>query len=143
MKKSKKVGICHRTLDEHGDPGNLYLTDGALRSAIRSSLRKLWTSSTRRIFIESVRFEYMFTTRRTWAVKCNECDEIMGLSKREYVTKKDGSQSKKMKLLYEIDHLTGSPGFDKIYDLSMWADNLFYGQLQVLCRGCHGRKTYK
>ena len=142
MKKPVKVGICHRTVNDDDTPGELYLTAGALRSAIRSALRKLWTTSTRRIFLEQVRFQHDFGSRVKYAVKCNDCGEIMAISAKDYVTKKDGSLSKKKKVIYDVDHLTGSPGFNDIEeDLGEWADNLFNGYLQVLCRECHKTKT--
>lgn len=146
-KKSKKVGICHRyytQYDEKDKPrGELYLTEGALKAAIRSALRKLWTSSVRRIFIESVRFEHDFGERVKYAVKCGECDKLMSISERTFAMKKDGTRGKIKRLLYEVDHIDKAGSMVSIDDeLGEWAMKLFYGPLQVLCRECHGGKTY-
>jgi len=151
--KTKKVGICRREViqpeikDKAGNViqkeilGELSMSKGDLNTAIKNALRRLWNGSERRIFMEGVRFKRIRNEREVWHVQCNECDRIMWVGDKEYGFKKDGTRRKKPKTVYEIDHLTGSPGFEHMErDLGDWALNLFYGELQVLCRSCHDAK---
>lgn len=164
-KKTKKTGICRRDIIkpevkdkatgkvlEKGVYGQLSISDGDIRSAIKNALRRLWNSSGQRVFLEEVRYKAVKSVQlkhrvkevEYWAVRCNECELEMGISEKEYTIKKGGKQSKKKKAVFDVDHLTGSPGFEDIEaDLGAWTHNLFYGQLRILCKPCHCDRTEK
>ena len=120
----------------------LGVSDANLRSQIRSALRKVWRNSSRRRFIESVRTEYKGSGRYKYGVVCAVCGRSMGQTEKEYAVLKCGAVSKKRKLVYEIDHIHSNHTFlDIVRDLGKYAHTLFYGDMQVLCRKCHGEKT--
>ena len=149
--KTKRVGICRREVLEPEvkgkNPkkailGTLTITDGDIKSAVRSALRRLWSASTRRVFIEKVRFKSLIKDREVWCVKCEECPKIMGVSEKAFFNLKSGAISKVKRSLFDVDHLTGSPGFEDLEsDLGKWAKNLFYGEMRILCRECHLDRT--
>lgn len=117
------------------------VTDSALRSQIRSALRKVWRNSSRRVFIESVRFPYKGKNGRgRFGVQCAKCKRIMGQSEKEYAKLKNGNLSKKKKLAYEVDHINGNPPFTSMEELGAYAQSLLYGEQQILCRDCHAGK---
>ena len=118
-------------------------TDAHLRSQIRSALRKTWRNSSRRVFIESVRFPYKGKSGRgKWGVKCEECEKVMGVSERFHPTLKSGKKAKRKTLAYQIDHLEGNPPFlDIRKDLGEYAYSLLYGDCRVLCYDCHAKRT--
>ena len=141
-KKTKKVGICRREIDEEGVLGSLFMTDGDLKSAIRSALRRLWNGSTRRIFIEKVRFKGVRNNREVWMVKCSQCGVAMGVSEKSFTIRKDGTRGKRPKSVYDVDHVAGNSEFTNIKaHLGAWAHSVFHGKLQILCRTCHSKKT--
>jgi hypothetical protein len=80
--------------------------------------------------------------RFKYVVDCVGCGRVMGQSEKEFVTLKSGAQSKKKKLCYETDHITGNPEFTDIKrDLGNYADSLLYGDMRILCRKCHAEVT--
>lgn len=120
----------------------LGVTDGHLRSQVRSSLRKVWRNSSRRVFIQSKRYKYEGPKRFKYAVKCVECGCEMGQSEKVYMTKKDGTRTKRKTLAYQVDHLgTNHKFLDIKTDLGPYAHTLLYGDMQILCIECHTGKT--
>lgn len=146
---NKKIGLCRReilkgTVKNPEEMGKLFMTEGDLKSAIRSMMRKAWTSSTRRIFIEKVRFPDTSSSRGKWLVKCDECGDVMPLSAKRYGLKKDGTPNKREKLVYEVDHLESLTLIDIEKDLANYVQALFYGEMRILCRyPCHEERTKK
>ena len=117
-------------------------TTGQLHSQIRSMLRKCWRNSSRRVFIQSVRFPYDGPAKFKFGVKCVACDRVMGQSEKAYDIKKDGTRTKHRKLVYEVDHIDGNPPFlDIESDLGAYAKSLLYGSMRILCRNCHSSHT--
>jgi len=152
--KTKKIGICRREIikpevkDSSGNIiikavlGNLSMTDGDLKGALRSALRKIWTSSTRRIFLEEIRFPDRSDGAGKWLVQCDECGTVMKLSQKAFGKKADGSPTKREKLVYEVDHLESLTLIDLDKDLAKYVQDLFYGEMRVLCRyPCHAERT--
>ena len=118
------------------------VTDAALRSQIRSALRKVWRSSSRRKFVESVRFPYKgLNGLGRYGVQCVHCERIMGQSEKGHATLKDGSLSKKKKLVWQVDHVNGCREFLCMDDLGAYASDLFYSELRILCYSCHAEHT--
>jgi len=120
----------------------LGVTDGHLRAMIRGALRKCWRNSSRRVFIQNVRFPYSGPARFKFAVKCELCGRTMGQTEKAYDVKADGSRTKHKKLVYEVDHINGNPQFTDIErDLGKYAVSLLYGTMRILCRNCHKGHT--
>jgi hypothetical protein len=120
---------------------SLGCTDGHLRSQIRSALRKVWRNSSRRVFIESVRFKYEGDKRFKYAVCCVDCGRIMGQSQKQRQLLSDGTLSKKMKLVYEVDHVNANHELLSLDDLSEYAKTLLLGRMEIRCYDCHKVKT--
>lgn len=152
--KFKKTGICRREVvaeevkNSRGiviikaELGDLSMTDNDLKAEIRNQMRKIWTTSVRRIFLQNVRFKINRNNRSVWAVSCARCSEEMPTSQKEKVVLKSGKLSKLPKLLFEIDHIEANPPFVNILeDIGPWINNMFYGKLRVLCRDCHAKRT--
>lgn len=142
--KTKRIGICRREVLPDGSLGKLLMTEGDLKAGIRSAMRKLWTSSARRVFIEIVRFPDTSDGRGKWCVKCDECGNVMGLSQKAFGVKKDGTKTKKEKLVYETDHLETMTLIDIEEDMGRYVMKMFFGEMRVLCRyPCHEERTRK
>lgn len=137
--KSKKIGLCRREIETK----RLFMTDGDLKSAIRSALRKVWSGTSRRIFIEAVRVPYVGPGKYKWAVECTECGTTMGLSQRGHRTLASGKLSKHKRSVYEVDHVHGNPPFTELAGLGPWAENLFNSELRIMCVRCHQLRTDK
>ena len=119
------------------------VTDANLRSQIRSAIRKVWRNSSRRVFLESIRFPYGGKSGKgKYGVKCVSCGRVMGYSEKEHVALKNGKLSKKPKLAYQVDHITDPPAFLTMADLSGYAEALIYADLRILCFKCHADKTH-
>jgi len=142
--KSKKTGIARREILEDGSLGKLMMTEGDLKAGIRSAMRKLWTTSARRVFIESVRFPDTRGGRGKWCVRCSECGKVMGQSERAFETKKDGTLTKKERLVFDVDHMESMTLIDIEKDAGTYIKNMFFGKMRVLCRyPCHFERTKK
>lgn len=152
-KKTKKIGIARREVlkleikDKWGqvvqkeELGDLSVNDSDILGAIRSAFRKIWTSTHRRVFIESVRFKIVENGRTKWAVKCNHCGIVMPTSKRERRINKNGKPAKQEKLLFECNHLEANIKLKSLEDLTDYARNQFHGKLEILCVACHQSVT--
>jgi len=112
--------------------------EAQLRSAIRSALRLVWRNTKRKEHVHKIRFKF----GKKFHVYCEGCGRLMGMNEKDYRVLKDGSKSKKKRLVYEVDHVHGNHPFLSLADLSAYADTLFNGELKVLCVPCHKEKTY-
>lgn len=124
----------------------LGMTDGRMRTLIKSALRPLWRNSSRKQFIKSVRFkaENPKTGREWFAVSCVDCGRVMGVSEKERRTKRDGSLEKRAKSVYEVDHVYNiTPLGDIKTTLGPYFYDMIYGKMQILCVDCHKKKTFK
>lgn len=120
----------------------LGLSDAALRSQIRSALRKVWRLSSRRKFLEKVRVPHEGPGRGRYDVICAKCDKRMGFSEKITPTNADGTKRKRPTLAYQVDHLHGNPPFlDIEKDLGAYANSLIFGEMRVVCYECHQEIT--
>lgn len=122
------------------------ITDGKLRTLLKSNLRPIWRNTSRKQFILSVRRKATNPkTGRQWnVVDCVHCKRVMGVSEKERRTKKDGTLEKKAKSVYEINHIHGiTPMTDIRETLGEYWHTLIYGEQEVLCVACHKKETKK
>jgi len=105
---------------------------------IRSALRLVWRNTKRKEHIVSVRFKF----GKKFHLHCTGCGALFAMNERDYRIKKDGTKSKKTRLVYEVDHIEGNHPFLSYADLGKYAETLFNGKLRVLCVKCHKEKTY-
>lgn len=120
------------------------ITEGKMRTLIKSDLRQLWRNSSRKEFIKSVRFKGINPkTEREWfCVSCADCGIEMGVSEKARRTKKDGTLEKRMLSVYEINHINGiTPMTDIKETLGDYYHSLIYGKMEVLCVSCHKKET--
>jgi hypothetical protein len=114
------------------------MTPAKVRSAIRSALRLIWRNTSRKDYINSVRFKF----GKKYHLYCEGCGALFAMNEKDYRVLKDGSKSKKKGLVYEVDHIDGNHPFLSLDDLSAYAKTLLNGKLRVLCIKCHKEKTY-
>ena len=119
----------------------LGITDAALRSQIRSALRRVWRLSSRRKFLEEVRVPHEGPGRGRYDVICAKCDKRMGFSEKAIFRKVDGTLRKKPSLVYNCDHVHGCHPFLSFDDLGKYAESLIFGELRILCVDCHQEHT--
>ena len=121
----------------------LGVTDANLRSQIRSALRRVWRNSSRRAFLEAIRFPYKGKSGRgKFGVSCALCGKIMGQSEKAHSILKDGSKSKRRGSVYEVDHIVNNAPFTCMDELGAYANDLIYGEMRILCVQCHKDKTH-
>lgn len=117
---------------------------GDLNALVRSAMRKIWRSTSRKQFLLKARVPHIGPDRRKkFDVICSKCDKRMGFSEKAFRIKKDGKPTKNKKLVYEIDHLGegNHPLLNIESDLGKYAITLLYGQMRVLCWQCHADRT--
>lgn len=122
------------------------ITDGKLRTLLKSNLRPIWRNTSRKVFINSVRYkaENPKTGRPWFVVDCCDCGRVMGASEKEFRTLKNGSRSKKARSVYEIDHVDGiTPLGDIKETLGEHFHSMIYGPQEVVCHECHKKRTAK
>jgi hypothetical protein len=122
----------------------LGVSRGDLNALVRSAMRKIWHSTSRKQFLIQARVPHNGPDKRKkYDVLCSVCDKRMGFSEKDYRIKKDGKPTKKQKLVYEIDHTHegNHPLINIETDLSKYAMTLLYGEMRVLCWQCHANKT--
>jgi hypothetical protein len=122
------------------------ITDGKMRTLIKSNLRTIWRNTSRKQFILSKRRRAINPkTGRMWNVlDCAECGRVMGVSEKERRVKKDGGLEKRAKSVYEINHIHGiAPLADIRETLGDYWHDLIYGESEVLCVACHKAFTQK
>jgi len=115
------------------------ITDGKLRTTLRSALRMIWGRTVKKEYVKSVRFKL----GGKYHVRCAACGLDMATSDKARPINKDGSLSKrKPQKLYDVDHVDGiTPLGDPIDDLGDYWRSMMRGKLQILCKACHAKKT--
>ena len=122
------------------------ITDGAMRTLLKSVLRPCWRRTSRKTFIASVRYhsENPKTGRNWFVVDCADCKRVMGCSEKERRPLVSGGLSKKPRSVYEIDHVDGiTPLTDIRKTLGEHFHELIYGKMEVVCYKCHKERTAK
>jgi hypothetical protein len=121
------------------------ITDGKMRTLLKSALRPIWRNTSRKRFIQAIRHRGTNPkTGRGWfAVTCVDCGREMGVSEKERRTKKDGTLEKRAKSVYEVDHINGITPMTDIKDtLGEYYHDLIYGDMRILCVACHKKHTF-
>lgn len=129
----------------HTDPVT-GITEGAMKTLLRSNLRPIWRRTSRKKFLESIRFKSTNPkTGRNWfAVKCAGCGRVMGASEKERRPLVGGGLSKKPRSVFEVHHKAGITQLTNIRkDLGEFWHSMIYGQMEVLCYACHKDETAK
>jgi hypothetical protein len=122
------------------------ITEGAMRTLLKSVLRPCWRRTSRKTFIASVRYhaENPKTGRKWFVVDCVDCKRVMGCSEKERRPLVSGGLSKKPRSVYEIDHVDGiTPLTDIRQTLGEHFHELIYGKMEVVCYKCHKQRTAK
>lgn len=122
------------------------ITEGAMRTLLKSVLRPCWRRTSRKTFIASVRYhaENPKTGRNWFVVDCVDCKRVMGCSEKERRPLVSGGLSKKPRSVYEIDHVDGiTPLTDIRQTLGEHFHELIYGKMEVVCYKCHKQRTAK
>lgn len=120
------------------------ITEGKMRTLLKSNLRPLWRNSSRKVFIQSKRFHSTNPkTGRAWfCLRCEDCERVMGVSEKERRTKKDGGLEKRPKSVFEIDHVDGiTPLGDIRETLGNHFHEMIFGRMEVVCVKCHKART--
>jgi hypothetical protein len=122
------------------------ITEGAMRTLLKSALRPIWRRTSRKTFIASVRYqsENPKTGRNWFVVDCCDCNRVMGCSEKERRPLANGGISKKARSVFEIDHVDGiTPLTDIRQTLGEHFHELIYGKMEVVCYACHKKRTAK
>lgn len=120
------------------------ITDGAMRTLLKSALRPIWRRCSRKTFIASVRYHAENPrTGRTWyVVDCQDCGRVMGCGEKEKRPLAKGGLSKKARSVWEVDHINGiTPLTDIKETLGLHFDSMIYGEQEVVCYQCHAKRT--
>jgi hypothetical protein len=120
------------------------ITDGKMRTLIKSQLRPLWRQTSRKMFINSVRYRSInpATGREHYVVDCADCSRVIGCSEKERRPLAKGGLSKKPRSVYEIDHVDGiTPLTDIRLTLGEHFHSMIYGKQDVVCYACHKIRT--
>jgi len=120
------------------------ITEGAMRTLLKSNLRPIWRRTSRKTFIASVRYhaENPRTGRNWYVVDCCDCGRVMGCSEKERRPLAKGGLSKKARSVFEVDHINGiTPLTDIKETLGLHFDSMIYGQQEVVCYTCHAKRT--
>jgi len=120
------------------------ITEGKLRTLLKSNLRPIWRVTSRKTFIASVRYHAVNSkTGRNWyVVDCQDCKRVMGCSEKERRPLAKGGLSKKARSVYEIHHVDGVAQLGDIREtLGEHFHSLIYGKMEVLCHECHKKET--
>ena len=122
------------------------ITDGKMRSLLKSVLRPCWRRTSRKTFIASVRYhaENPKTGRNWYVVDCQECGRVMGCSEKEKRPLAKGGLSKKARSVFEVDHVDGvKPLRGILLTLGEHFHSLIYGKHEIVCYKCHKERTAK
>jgi hypothetical protein len=120
------------------------ITEGSMRTLLKSNLRPIWRRTSRRIFINSVRYhaENPATGRNWFAVDCVDCGRVMGCSEKERRPLAKGGLSKKARSVFEVDHIDGITSLGDIrLTLGEHFHSMIYGTLEICCYKCHKART--
>jgi len=122
------------------------ITEGKMRTLLKSNLRPIWRNTSRKLYINSVRYQAENPkTGRQWnVVDCRECGRVMGVSQKEKRPLVNGGMSKKARGLFEVHHIKGvTPLTDIHLTLGDHFNSLIYGEMEILCIECHKNETAK
>lgn len=122
------------------------ITDGAMRTMLKSVLRPCWRRTSRKTFIESVRRRGTNPkTGRSWfVVDCVDCGREIGVGEKERRPLAKGGLSKKARSVWEVDHVDGiTPLTDIRLTLGEHFHDMIYGRQEVVCHACHKERTAK
>ena len=120
------------------------ITDGKLRTLLKSNLRPIWRQTSRKTFINSVRYkaENPKTGRQWNVIDCVDCKRVMGVSEKEKRPLKNGGMSKKARSVFEVHHIDGVTSLGDIREtLGEHFHSLIYGKMEILCVACHAKET--
>ena len=120
------------------------ITEGAMRTLLKSNLRPIWRRTSRKTFIASVRYhaENRATGRQWFVVDCRDCGRVMGCGEKERRPLAKGGLSKKPRSVFEIDHVDGiTPLTDIRLTLGDHFTSMIYGKHEVVCYTCHAKRT--
>ena len=120
------------------------ITEGKMRSLLKSVLRPCWRRTSRKTFLESVRYKATNPkTGRLWnVVDCQNCGRVMGVSEKERRPLVNGGLSKKPRSVFEVNHKHGiTPLTDIRTTLGEHFHDMIYGEQEVLCYLCHKNET--
>ena len=120
------------------------VTEGAMRTMLKSALRPLWRRCSRKTFVNSVRYHATNPkTGRTWFVlDCCDCGRTMGVGEKERRPLAKGGLSKKARSVWECDHVDGiTPLADIRETLGDHFYELIYGKQEIVCYTCHAKRT--
>ena len=123
------------------NPDKTGIRPAQLRARIRSALREIWRNTSRKAYLIEARVPHEGAGRGKYDVICEKCNRRMGFSEKAIRTNKDGSKSKKPRLVYEVDHKNGTTPFLTLDDLGAYTKSLLYGELRVMCHECHSERT--
>ena len=121
------------------------VTEGAMRTLLKSALRPIWRRCSRKVFIESKRYQAEQPKDRDgsglwWTAA--DCGRVMGCSEKERRPLKAGGLSKKARSVFEIDHVDGiTPLKDIRLTLGEHFHSMIYGKQEVVCYTCHKART--
>ena len=122
------------------------ISEGKIRTLLKSDLRVLWRRTARRIFVNSVRVKRVSqrTGRECYQLQCVDCGLWMPISEKAKRVKADGTLEKKAKSLHEIDHVYGITPLKCIrQDLGEHYHSMMFGKQEVVCVQCHKTRTAK
>ena len=120
------------------------ITEGKMRTLLKSALRPIWRNTSRKRFIHAVRHRGTNpkTGRGWYVVTCADCGREMGVNEKERRKKKDGTLEKREKSVYEVHHKNGvAPLGDIRQTLGEHFHDLIYGEVEILCYECHKKET--
>lgn len=119
------------------------ITDGRMRTMLKSVLRPIWRNTSRKQFLISTRQRKLnaSTGKMAYHVRCCDCKKWMPTNAKEKRTKKDGALEKKAKSVYEVDHVNGITPIEQSIDA--YFEDLIYGEMEVVCVACHKERTAK
>lgn len=122
------------------------ITEGKMRTLIKSQLRPIWRRCSRKTFIASVRYHAINpSTGRNWfVVDCQDCGRVMGCSEKERRPLAKGGLSKKARSVLEVDHVEGiTPLTDIRLTLGDHFHSMIFGKQEIVCWTCHAKRTAK
>ncbi|MDB4261487.1 hypothetical protein N9878_01330 [bacterium] len=117
------------------------ITDGKLRTTLRSAMRMIWSRTVKKQYVNGVRYKL----NGKFHVRCVACNLDMAISAKAKPINKDGSLSRRRpQKLFDVDHVDGiTPLGDPIRELGPYWQSMMLGELRILCKACHLEVTDK
>lgn len=114
---------------------------GKLNQTLRSALRQIWSRTVKKEYVKSVRYKKGKPPK--FHVRCAICGLEMATADKKKPINKDGSVSKrKAQKLFDADHVDGIASLkDPIKDLGAYWESMMMGELRILCKPCHAKRT--